>query len=249
MHHQRLSKSDDSLLRAHAATQNHDKVIVDFTVMRKATQRGDCLLCQIVLSGGVVLDNLAVFGVDTLTNTVDLLVDLGSVVVALLTSASHGEAHSAGMPCSNTRHLTQTLVRLTRQFLGVPPGCNTLESFALGDTYHINHLVTIKDFRDWDLFFKMFTGPVNLLSNGTTIQLDFHNMSLLLALLHQLHLCVGNHTDDFAVFLHLVEVFFNLLLSQVILPFLGVLGESLLLGAVPEDDKRGHIGKSGLIMI
>lgn len=67
---------------------------------------------------------LAVFGVDLLPNTVDLLVHFGSMVVALLTSSGNGEGNSAGMPCTDAGNLPQTLVRLTRQFFRVPTRSN-----------------------------------------------------------------------------------------------------------------------------
>ena len=48
-----------------------------------------------------------------------------------------------------------------------------------------------------------------------------------------LDLCVANNPNDSAVFLHELYVLVNELLANGILPFLGGIGECLLLGVVP----------------
>lgn len=48
------------------------------------------------------------------------------------------------------------------------------------------------------------------------------------------YLSVDNDTDDFAVFLHGLQVLLNLSFTGIIGPLLGSLCESLLLGAIPE---------------
>lgn len=53
-----LSKGDDTLLGASNATLDHEEVVVDFTVVGETTHGCDRLLSQIVLGGGVVLDDL-----------------------------------------------------------------------------------------------------------------------------------------------------------------------------------------------
>jgi len=201
--------------------------------MRETTHGSDALLGQVVLGCGVVEDFLSILDVDTIPNPVDLLIHLGSVMETLLTSTSHGELDSGRMPCTNTSNLAETLVRLPRQLLGVPTGSDTLSSFALSDSDDINHLILSEYVLYWDSLLKMLLRPVQLLGDTSTIQLDLHNVGLLLPLLQKLHLGVANHADDSAVLLHDLEIVLNLLLSKSILPFLAGFGESLLLGLVP----------------
>lgn len=122
---------------------------------------------------------------DSSSNTVDLLVDLGTVMVSLLTGTSDGEGYTTWMPSSDTSDLTETLVCLAWQFLGVPTAGDTLETLTLGDGDTIDHLVLGENGTNWDWLLQMFLNPLDFVFNGSTVQLDLHNMSLLLALLDQ----------------------------------------------------------------
>ena len=73
--------------------------------MREASHGVDGLVGQVIVGGGIILDQLAVLHLVTLSDSVDLLVDLSPVVVALLTSPGHGVLDPAGMPSSNTSDL------------------------------------------------------------------------------------------------------------------------------------------------
>lgn len=73
----------------------------------------------------VILKYLSILGMDTLSNAVDLLVHFSAVMVALLTSPSNCKLDTARMPGTNTSNLTETLVSLARQLLGMPSGSHT----------------------------------------------------------------------------------------------------------------------------
>ena len=69
--------------------------------------------------------NLSILGVESIAHVVDLLVDLGTMMVTLLTGASDGELDAGRMPGSDASDLAETLVGLARQLLGVPMGSDT----------------------------------------------------------------------------------------------------------------------------
>ena len=70
----------------------------------------------------------------------------------------------------------------------------TFESFALGNSNDINHLILGEYITDWKRLLHVFTSPVNLLRHCATVQLDLHDVRFLLTTLHQPHL-TSHHTD------------------------------------------------------
>ena len=71
---------------SNASSLQEDEVLLDLSVVRESTHRVDGLVGQIVLGGSVVLDELSILHLVTLSDPVDLLVDLGTVVESLLSS-------------------------------------------------------------------------------------------------------------------------------------------------------------------
>jgi len=80
-----LTKGQHTLLGSDAAALEHDKVVLDFTVVGETTHWSDRFVSEIGLSGSVVLDEFTTVLVDSFTDSVDLLVDLGTMMVTLLT--------------------------------------------------------------------------------------------------------------------------------------------------------------------
>ena len=109
----------------------------------------------------------------------------------------------------------------------------TLESFALGDADAVDHLVLGEDGLASDLLLEEVSGPVHLLGDGASVDLDLHDVSFLLAAAEQLLLSVADEAHHAAVLLNLVQLLGDLLLAEVILPLLGGLGERLLLALGP----------------
>jgi hypothetical protein len=104
----RFAKSKDSLLDTNATTLDHDKVFLNNTIMREATKRGDALFSDVKVSGSALW-------VRTLSNSVDLLVDLSSMMITILTSTRNSELDSTRMPSSNTSNLKNKIKNKKRK--------------------------------------------------------------------------------------------------------------------------------------
>merc|ERR1719330_775031 len=228
-----LPQSKNPLLGSDTTSLQHDEVLLHLSIVREATHGCDGLVSKVVVCSSVVLDKLAVLHVVTSAHPVDLLVDLSSMMVSLLTSSWYGELDPAGMPCTDTSYLPQTLVGLPGQLLCVPPACHTLESVTLGNSNDVDHLILGKDSAYGNLLLEVVPGKVDLISDRSSVELNLHDVGLLLPASENLHLGVHDHTDGGAVLLHLVEILLNLLLAKIISPLRARLGESLLLGLRP----------------
>jgi len=230
---ERLTNVENSLPDADARAFKHDKVLLHHTVVREATHGIDGLLRDVLIRHSVVAHELSVFHVVSGSDAVNLLVNLRSVMVTLLTNASDRIGHSRRMPSSDTGHFTKTFVCFTRQLLYVPTGNDTFDTVTLGDADDVDHFVLGEDVLDGDGLFHQSAGEVDLLGDRAAVQLDLVNVGLLLTLTKKFDLRVRDDADNGAVFLHLGEVFLDLFLAIFGGPLLGIFGEGLLLGRVP----------------
>lgn len=220
-----LSESDDSLLRSHDATLDHDPVLVDLTVVGETSHGGDGLLGQIVAGHSVV----SVVS-QSLSDSVDLLVDLSSVVETILTSSRNSERDSGRMPRTDTSDLSLASVGLSSQDGNTPSLNDTSVSVTLGYADNVNHLVGTENGRHGDLLLEQLSAEVNLVGNRSSVDLNLDDVSLLLTKLSLRHLGVHDGSDDLAVLLSSGDLGSHLVVVSV---SLGVLGEGLLLRLVP----------------
>ncbi len=175
---QRFSQKDESLLGSNATSLNDDEVIINNTIVREASQWGDVLFSYIGISGGVVLGSTS----GSLSDSVDFLVQFGSVVISALTSSGNTPGNSSGMPSSDTSDFSVTSVRFLLEMSDSPSGNDTLESVTLGDTDHIKYFILTEDVINSDFFLKESLDERNFVSNSfSSVDLDFEDVVLLLS--------------------------------------------------------------------
>lgn len=187
--------------------------------------RCDGLVDDVKVRGGILL-------IRALANAVDLVVDGRTMMVAILTGTGDGPLDVRRMPCTDTSNLSQTFVRLSWKLLRSPSAGYTLEAVALGDGDAIDHLVLLEDGINLDGLLEQSVAELDLVRDAAAVDLDFHQMCLLLLERCLTDLGVCENTDNGAVFLDALELAGDggaLVLGVL----LCVLGESLLLRSVP----------------
>lgn len=102
---------------------------------------------------------------------------------------------------------------------------------TLSNRNNIDHLILLKDTADLDRLFKQAAREINFFVDGTTIDLDLHEMCLLLLKRSLADLGMGEDADDSAVLLDTLELEGDSFALASVL--LSVFGERLLLRFVP----------------
>jgi len=225
-----LSECDGSLAGSHNTTLDKDEVLVDLTVMGEATERGDVLGNGISLSGSVVLNTTDGTG----SNSVDLVVDLSTGVVTELTASGDCPLDSRWMPGTDTGDLTETSMGLSGKSRDTESLDNTGVTLTAGDSDSVNALRHLEDFADANLLLELLVSPVNLLVDGATVNLDLHDVSLVLTESELADLSGANDANDSSVLLDSVKITGEVSLGGLVLVLaVDVLGEGLLLGVHP----------------
>merc|ERR1719331_3208292 len=157
------------------------------------------------------------------------------VVVTELTSARGLELHTLRVPRANARDFAEAAVSLARKTSAAPARDDTLPSATLRHANRIDHLVVGEHGTNGDRLLEHLRAEINLLRDGTAVDLDLHDVGLLLPNLRLGNLGVADRTDNLAVVLGALDLGLDLLRHLLLLAVevLRVLGEGLLLRAVP----------------
>ena len=145
-----------------------------------------------------------------------------------MASTGDGEHDLGRMPGTDTGDLSETLVGFPWELLSSPAMSNALETVSLGNSNNIDVFVLFEDGGDVYGFLEEIMSVVDLVSDGSTVQLDLHEMSLLLAQASLADLSVGKNADNSAVFADALKLTSSRL-AAVLSVLLGVASEGLLL--------------------
>lgn len=153
-------------------------------------------------------------------------------MVAHLTGTRNRPLDVRRVPRTDACYLTQTLVRFSRQLLGPPTARHALHAVSLGDGNCVDHLILLEDTANLDRLLKQPLAEIYFFRNGATVDLDLHQMRLLLLERRLGDLCMCEHAHDRAVLLDALELARDGGAGRFAVLF-GVLCEGLLFGLVP----------------
>jgi len=221
-----FSEGENSLLCSHCSSFDHQIVFTDGTVVRESSERSDGLLGDVGFGGSV---GSSLLSESRFSDTIDLFVAFGSVMVTMLTSTSDRVFNTSWMPCSDTSDLAQSFTGLSWKSSDSPSGGCSFESLSLGDSDDVDVLVLLENLVDWNGLLQEGQREVDLLADVSSIDLDFHDVSLLLSDLDLLDLGVSDDTDHLAVFFESLDLF----LVDLVFLCLAIFLECFSLAAVP----------------
>jgi len=153
-----LSDGDLSLLWTHHSALKEDEVLVNDTVMWESTDWGDVLDIWVLIGRGIVGGSSD----GTLTNSVDLLVEVSSVEVTLITSSGDSPLNGRWMPGTDTSDLSETSMALSWKSGDTESLDDTCVSVTSGDGNGIDHLVLAEDLTDGDFLLEVVLSHATL---------------------------------------------------------------------------------------
>jgi len=205
---QSLAERDVAVDRTLDGALDHHIVLSEETLALKAAHGVDALFGEVEVGHAV----LALGVLQVLADALDAFVALGAVVETHLSGAGDGPQDSAGVPRSDAADLAETSVGLAGQLLA-PPSCDdAVESVTLGDRNGVAEFVVLKHRIYGDVLLQQRASEVDLLADVAAVDLDFHDVGLLLCsdpllgalVVELLEVSVCDHADDGGFLLELV---------------------------------------------
>mmetsp|Transcript_5725 Transcript_5725/g.18643 ORF Transcript_5725/g.18643 Transcript_5725/m.18643 type:complete len:458 (-) Transcript_5725:10-1383(-) len=219
------AEGDASLLAADDGSLEHEPVLGHFAVVGEAAEGGDGLLGEVGFRGGGL-------GVAGLADAVDFLVHFRAMVVSVLAGSGDGERDAGRMPGADAGDLPEAAVGLAGEAGDAPARDDALGAVAFGGAAAVDHFRRVEDRIHGNFLLEEGLRILNLLRHGgAAVDLDFHEVGLLLPKLQLLHLRMRDQPHHGAVLGDAFELLVDVLARRFVL--LGVLGHGLPLGLVP----------------
>merc|ERR1711935_278043 len=110
------------------------------------------------------------------------------------------------MPGTDTSDLSETSMGLSGESGDTESLDDTSCSLTSGDTNNVDHLVVVEELTDGDILLELGLSELDLVSDGSTVNLDFHEVGLLLSKVELIELGASKASDGGAVLLHSLDV-------------------------------------------
>ena len=130
-----------------------------------------------------------------------------------LTGTSNAKHDLARVPRADTSNFSQTFVGLAGKLLSTPSVGDALESMPPGNSDNIDDLVLLEDSGDRDHLLEQAVGKRDLVRDTAAVDLDLHQVRLLLFKTSFADLRVGQDTDDSTVTADAFKFALNALLA------------------------------------
>lgn len=127
------------------------------------------------------------------------------MMVTVLTGTGNRPLDVGWMPGTDTGNLSETFVGLSRQLLGSPSAGDTGKTMTLGHGDGVNHLVLLEDGVDLDWLLEQTVTESDLVCDIATVDLDLHQVCLLLLEGSLTDLGMGENTDNGGVLLDALD--------------------------------------------
>lgn len=230
-----VTHNNRAALGPRAGALDHDEVSLDAAVVDEAADGVDAFVCQVELC-------CAALGVLGSVDHEDLLVRICAVEVTHLTGAGDRVLDVGGVPCANAGDLAVSAAGLARETGDTPAGNDALETTTACDGDGVDLASDGEDVLDGDGLLHESVCVIDLLGDILpAVDLDLHDVGLLLLQRSQRRLRVGDDTDDVCVLLEAPELLLYVLAVGSLL-HVGREGSLVCVEVVAVEATHGRLG-------